>query len=169
MRAGEDVVLEPRRVVISDLTVDTIEAGVDIMGTSYLDAAVKVTCSSGTYIRAIARDLGAQLGTGGHITALRRTRVGVFGSSDCVALESLPVAPLSPGAAAARAMPSRMVDAAQVDRIRHGVQIPVPWTRSQTGTVAALDEAGDLVAIADDTGELLRYRAVLVPATPDAG
>lgn len=169
IRAGEEVVLEPRRVIISDISVGTVHAGVDATGTTYLDAAVSVTCSSGTYIRAIARDLGDHLGTGGHVTALRRTRVGAFRSTDCVALDALPVDPLTPGAAAARAMPSRSVDAEHIHRIRHGVQIPVPWTRSPSGTVAVLDEAGDLVAIAEDGGELLRYRAVLVPATPDAG
>lgn len=76
-RDGEDVVLQPRAVTIHDLTVTDVRRAGD-----FLDVDLTVSCSSGTYIRAIARDLGAALGTGGHLTALRRTEVGPFALDD---------------------------------------------------------------------------------------
>ncbi len=72
-REGEEVELEARRVTIS-----AIEVGEFRREGEYLDCEVRVACSSGTYIRAIARDLGSALGVGGHLTALRRTSVGPF-------------------------------------------------------------------------------------------
>ena len=73
VRAGEDIDLEPRAVVVHELEV----LGTQAHGT-VLDVQVRVVCSAGTYIRAIARDLGAALGVGGHLTNLRRTRSGAF-------------------------------------------------------------------------------------------
>src|SRR5689334_24729742 len=84
VRAGEQVELAPRKVRIASIDVDRIEragAGVAV--------DVSVACSSGTYIRAIARDLGADLGVGGHLTALRRTAVGPFGLDVARTLEEL--------------------------------------------------------------------------------
>ncbi len=80
VRDGEQVELEPRRVTIHDLTVH------DVSGS---DVQVSVRCSSGTYIRAIARDAGALLGVGGHLTALRRTAVGEFGLDAARTLDQL--------------------------------------------------------------------------------
>ena len=78
VRAGEDVVLAPRRVTVSRY--DVLEfRRVERPGRVAIDVDVQVDCSSGTYIRALARDLGSQLGVGGHLTRLRRTRVGPFG------------------------------------------------------------------------------------------
>ncbi len=77
-RRGEDVTLRPREVTVARFDVrDVREASGE--GVSVVDLDVTVDCSSGTYIRALARDLGAALGVGGHLTALRRTRVGPFG------------------------------------------------------------------------------------------
>lgn len=166
VRAGESVDLQSRRVIISRLDLRNVAAGVDAQGTAYLDVSISVTCSSGTYIRAIARDLGEQLGVGGHLVALRRTRVGGFVAAECVSMDALPVEPLAPGVAASRSMPSHRVDDALAERIRHGVQVRAPWERSGAGTVAVLDGRGALVAIADDSDDLLRYRAVLAPTTP---
>ena len=70
VREGEQVELKSRRVTIHDLTV---------LEVSVPDVRISVRCSSGTYVRAIARDAGAALGVGGHLTALRRTAVGEFG------------------------------------------------------------------------------------------
>ena len=81
VREGEQVELQPRRVTIHDLTV----LDVDWRPTS----RISVRCSSGTYIRAIARDAGAALGVGGHLTALRRTAVGEFGLDRAHTLEEL--------------------------------------------------------------------------------
>ena len=84
VRDGEDVELKARPVTIHELTVlDVRPAG------EALDVDVSVRCSSGTYIRAIARDLGAALGVGGHLTALRRTAVGAFGLDLARTLEQL--------------------------------------------------------------------------------
>jgi tRNA pseudouridine55 synthase len=77
VRSGQDVDLEPRPVIISKFEVlDRRDLEVD--GVPVVDLDVIVECSSGTYVRALARDLGASLATGGHLTALRRTRVGAF-------------------------------------------------------------------------------------------
>src|SRR5699024_6663717 len=73
VRDGEEVVLKPRRITIDSLEVHRVEA---VGETTEVDFTVR--CSSGTYIRAIARDLGAVLGVGGHLSSLRRTAVGEF-------------------------------------------------------------------------------------------
>ena len=72
-RAGEDVELAARPVTVHEFEVPDIRGQGDV-----IDVDAVVTCSSGTYIRALARDLGAGLGVGGHLTALRRTRVGPY-------------------------------------------------------------------------------------------
>jgi|SRR5580658_1780342 tRNA pseudouridine55 synthase len=93
-----------------------------------LDIDVEVTCSSGTYIRAIARDLGAALGTGGHLTALRRTRVGPYRIEASRTLdqlaESFELIPLAKAAAAA--FPSIQLTQAQAWLISHGARLPLP-------------------------------------------
>ena len=73
VRAGEEVELAPRRVTVHELVVHDVRLGDEVV-----DVDLRVRCSSGTYIRAIARDLGAALGVGGHLTALRRTAVGPY-------------------------------------------------------------------------------------------
>lgn len=78
VRKGEDVQLAAREVTVSRFEIRDVRTG-EADGVSVLDLDVVVDCSSGTYIRALARDLGADLGVGGHLTALRRTRVGPFG------------------------------------------------------------------------------------------
>lgn len=91
-RRGEDVVLAGRAVTVSRFDVigrrDTDAAGLPVT-----DLDVIVDCSSGTYIRALARDLGTALGTGGHLTALRRTRVGGFGLDGALSPEALTADP----------------------------------------------------------------------------
>ena len=77
VRSGQDVALAPRQVTISRLEV-VGRRDVQADGIAIIDLDVLVECSSGTYVRALARDLGSILGTGGHLTALRRTRVGPF-------------------------------------------------------------------------------------------
>jgi len=76
-RAGEEVALEPRPVTIRSIDVHSVRHEGE-----FVDVDLSVSCSSGTYIRAIARDLGAALGVGGHLTALRRTEVGPFDLDD---------------------------------------------------------------------------------------
>ncbi len=116
VRAGEDVALAARPVTVSRFDVHSVrrEAG-------FVDVDVTVDVSSGTYVRALARDLGAALGVGGHLTALRRTRIGALSvervpSIDDLAAaresgESMPLVPLS--AAAAAALPALAISAAE--------------------------------------------------------
>ena len=95
VRAGEEVVLAARPVTVRAFDVLAVRRGRDgndagdAGGLAVLDADVRVECTSGTYVRALARDLGAALGTGGHLTALRRTRVGGHGLDAAATLEAL--------------------------------------------------------------------------------
>ena len=86
VRAGEQVELAERPVLIGSLELLASRAGPDSTGGTTLDLDIRVECSSGTYVRAIARDLGTSLGVGGHLIALRRTRVGQFGLELATAL-----------------------------------------------------------------------------------
>ena len=82
-RAGQEVKLEPRRIRIASFNLlDFRRVDLPDQGAKVVDADVEVTCSSGTYIRALARDLGERLDLGGHLTALRRIRVGPFDLED---------------------------------------------------------------------------------------
>jgi tRNA pseudouridine55 synthase len=120
-RAGAEVELAARQVTVGRFVVLSIErAAVTI------DVDVEVTCSSGTYVRALARDLGVALGVGGHLTRLRRTRVGPFGldlARTLAQLESeLVVVPLRDAAGAL--FPRRDLDAAAARVVAHGGWIP---------------------------------------------
>lgn len=86
VRDGEQVELAPRRVTVHELRVDEIRRPGDVPA---VDVDVLVRCSSGTYIRSLARDLGAGLGVGGHLTALRRTAVGPFTLEQAATLDEL--------------------------------------------------------------------------------
>jgi len=124
-----------------------------------LDVDVTVTCSSGTYIRAIARDLGAALGTGGHLTVLRRTRVGPYLARDAATLAeleaSLRVIPLAEAAAAA--FPRRDLTAEEARRLGHGGRLPAG---GEPGPVAAFAPDGSLVALLTEDGGQARPLAV---------
>jgi tRNA pseudouridine55 synthase len=157
-RAGEDVQLPPRLVTVHRFEVlDLRRSG------NFADIDVAVDCSSGTYVRALARDLGAALGVGGHLTALRRTRVGPYDLSRAVTLEALAteftVVPLAQAAAAA--LPQHHVDAQTAGRLAHGVPLPrVPVD----GPVAVFGPGGDLVALVENRGPHAAPLAVF--ATP---
>ena len=113
VRSGEQVDLPARRVTIH---------GLDVTGLALPDVRVSVHCSSGTYVRAIARDLGAALGVGGHLTALRRTAVGPFTLDHARTLDDLAEDfTMSPIAEAARTcFSSRDLDEAQAADVRVG-------------------------------------------------
>ncbi len=148
VRAGEQVELAARRVTVSRFEMEQLRRG---DGTIDLD--VIVDCSSGTYIRALARDLGAALGVGGHLTALRRTRVGGFDIADAAALETLADAPLiSPADAAARVMPVLAVTADEAIDLRHGKRLHGQAARLQAAEVAAVDPDGQLIGIVEARG-----------------
>jgi tRNA pseudouridine55 synthase len=126
---------------------------------------VQVDCSSGTYVRALARDLGRALGTGGHLTALRRTAVGPFTLADALTLEELaerpdPV-PIPLDAAVAAAFPRRELSAAETDRLRHGGRLdPV----GRPGPYGGFDPDGHAVALLEERTGLARPVVVFRPA-----
>ena len=123
VRAGEEVTLEPRRVTVHELTVHEVRPGAET-----LDLDVTVRCSSGTYVRALARDLGAALGVGGHLTALRRTAVGSFGIADAHTLDQLAddfaMVPLSEAARAT--FPTLELDERAATDVRFGRALELP-------------------------------------------
>jgi tRNA pseudouridine55 synthase len=142
-RSGQVVELKAREV-----TVHSLQRGSLTRGDSYLDVELGVECSSGTYIRALARDIGARLGVGGHLVALRRSTVGPFSVVNAVPTTDITADHLiSPAAAVAMIMPTVTVSATDRDHLRHGRSVPaIGWPEGQP--IAALDEvSGELVAI----------------------
>ena len=132
-----------------------------------MDLDVDVTCSSGTYIRAIARDLGAALGVGGHLTALRRTAVGGFSLAEAVTLDELAerepadVVNLPVEAAARRFFPQRQADAAEAKVLSHGGPLDPAGI---DGPYAVFGPAGGLIAIVSERDGRARAEIVLAPA-----
>jgi tRNA pseudouridine55 synthase len=145
VRDGEAVELKARPVTVERF--ELIERRGD-------DLDVAVTCSTGTYIRALARDLGATLGVGGHLTALRRTRVGGFGIETAMTLEKLAdgFAVLELADAVAASFPRVDVTAEEAARIGHGQRLVLDLAAgvngvfASDGTVVALVEERDGVA-----------------------
>ncbi|MGO4689360.1 tRNA pseudouridine(55) synthase TruB [Glaciibacter sp. 2TAF33] len=133
VRAGEDVQLAARPVTVSEFEM----LGAD-PADGFLDLRVRVVCSSGTYIRALARDLGDALGVGGHLTALRRTRIGPFGVDAATGLEALDVASalIGPAEAASRLFPRLELSAQQAIDLGHGKRIDVAPGSVAPGSVA---------------------------------
>ena len=161
VRSGEDVILEPRPVHVERFEV--LEMAPVSEDRSLTAVRARVTCSSGTYVRALARDLGADLGVGGHVRALRRTRSGAFTESEAVALDALADAPLvAPGVAARRSLPSAEVPPRDAALIRQGVQLA--WPGPDEPVVAVLC-GDDLVALARCFDGHLRYLAVFPPSS----
>ena len=161
VREGEDVELPARRVTIHEA-----EAGEFRRDGDALDFELRVRCSSGTYIRAIARDVGAALGVGGHLTALRRTSVGPFTLDDARNNADLDhVIATSIHDAARMAFPTVELDDAQATDVRFGR--PLTGVRlGSDGPVALFDPAGTFLALYEQRGE--DARAVAVFAGPAA-
>jgi tRNA pseudouridine55 synthase len=158
VHAGETVTLGARPVRVDAFDVLALRPA-----PPYLDVNVTVTCSSGTYVRALARDLGRALGVGGHLTALRRTRSGAFTLDDAVILDALPerweLLPLAQ--VARRCFPIQQLDPEQVAMVRHGralsrLRLPEP------GPVALLGESGEFLALYEQHGPVARPLAVFV-------
>ncbi|WP_129842765.1 tRNA pseudouridine(55) synthase TruB [Streptomyces sp. RFCAC02] len=162
VRDGEDVEIPARPVTVSVFTVDAVTERTAGDGTPVTDVDVRVVCSSGTYIRALARDLGAALGTGGHLTALRRTRVGPYGLDGARTLDELraglTVLPL--GEAAAAAFPRWDVDEEQARLLGNGVRLGAPELPS--GPVAVFGPQERFVALIEAEGGTSRSLAVFV-------
>ena len=136
-----------------------------------VDVDVEVEVSSGTYVRALARDLGSDLGVGGHLTALRRLRVGRFDLGVAHSLEDLAAAaeredgdgiPLVPIVEAARvSLPVHEVTAEEAVLLGHGRRIASGAARE--AAVAAIDPSGRLVAVLDETAAQSRVKVVFAP------
>jgi tRNA pseudouridine55 synthase len=158
VRRGEAVALEARMVWISRLELRSSRRG-----HRTVDVDVNVVCSSGTYIRAIARDLGDRLGVGGHVTALRRTRVGPFGLNEAstldAAAESLHVIDLA--SAVRAAFPVVELDSEHARAVGHGTVLP-RQTLPAAGPVAMLGPDGDFLALYEQAGPDARPVAVFV-------
>ncbi|QBI55575.1 tRNA pseudouridine(55) synthase TruB [Streptomonospora litoralis] len=148
-RSGEEVELAAREVTVSEFAVGDVRR-VDDPGGAFVDVDARITCSSGTYIRALARDLGAALGVGGHLTALRRTRVGPYDVSQAHTLEELAgeFTALPLAQAVASAFPVRVLDSEEARRIAHGNRI-APGELGP-GPVGLFAPDGTVVALAED-------------------
>ena len=150
VRAGEEVELSARRVTIH---------AIDVVSLDLPDVKVAVHCSSGTYVRAIARDLGAALGVGGHLTALRRTAVGPFTLADARSIDELTESfTITPIADAARAsFPALDLDDDQAADVRVGRRLDLALDT----TTALFAPDGEFLALYRE-GEDGRARAVAV-------
>ena len=152
VREGEAVALESRPVTVSRFDITALHRTDD-----GIDVDVVVDCSSGTYIRALARDLGFRLGVGGHLTALRRTRVGLFDIADAVVLDETLSANdatsgtvarlLEPADAAGRIFPRWQLTYDEDEHLRHGrvAQLTAPGE----GRFAAISPEGRLRGLVD--------------------
>lgn len=159
-RAGEQVVLAARSVTVSAFDVLAVRRGPGVS-----DVDVAVSCSSGTYVRALARDLGARLGVGGHLTALRRTRVGPFGLDHARTLDDLEAAPglsLPLDDAVDVAFARRDVDAAGAADLSHGRPLPAAGL---AGTYGVFGPDGRVLALVAERGGSARPVVVFAPAS----
>lgn len=146
-RAGEQVELAARPVRIDEFTLDSFRTAT-VAGVEVCDVEISVTCSSGTYIRALARDLGRDLGTAGHLTALSRTRVGDFGLAEAVRIEAEDAATpdlIDLATAARRSLPWVQVDESQSRAVHYGR--PLPDLTLTDEVTALLDPDGALLAL----------------------
>ncbi len=158
-RRGREVELRPRRVQVY---------GIDILGYHYPKLDVEVRCGKGTYIRALARDLGERLGCGGLIASLRRTRVGPFDVADAVALDAdaeAARAKLLPLAVAVSDLPRVTLGPEDAARLRQGQGVPLRQSPGEGEVVAAFGGDGGLIAVAkrDRDKNVLRPDKVFLP------
>jgi tRNA pseudouridine55 synthase len=162
VRSGEDVTLVPRPVTVSRFEVlarrDGVVDGIDgVDQVPVVDLDVVVECTSGTYIRALARDLGATLGAGGHLTALRRTRVGPFTLEEAQDLEAAEVTVTPISLVARRCFPALDLTAEQAVAVRFGRRLQ------------GAGLPGELTAVFDPEGTFLAlYRPDGADAVPEA-
>lgn len=151
-REGTPVRLEPVEVSIRSLEVTAITGP---------EVRFRMRCSSGTYVRAVARDAGEALGVGAHLTALRRTAIGRFRVEDALAPEQLDDAAVRASLVTPLRsldhLPDRALDEEEVRRIGHGQRLPAA---DQPAGVLTLSAAGELVAVAESDGQTIHPRKV---------
>lgn len=157
VREGEEVELAARPVTVSRFDVHDVRREADL-----IDLDVTVTCSSGTYIRALARDLGAHLGVGGHLTMLRRTAVGPYTIDGARTLEQLEesfsVLPIADAADAA--FPRRDVTAEEARLVAHGGRLKAEGTSD--GPIAVFGPDGVFLALVEEKQGQAKPIAVFV-------
>jgi len=152
-REGEEVDLEPRKIKVYNL---------DVLEWAPPEVVIDVYCSSGTYVRSLANDIGESLGIGAHLVGLRRTKSGQFSLRDAVALRRLREAFeagtwaqfLIPAAEALGDWRTIELDGELLEMVRHGHRFPAG--KGDTGWARAISEQGDLVALLEvdeETGE----------------
>nr|WP_231713494.1 tRNA pseudouridine(55) synthase TruB [Arthrobacter sp. zg-Y769] len=161
VRAGGEVNLPARPVTVSRFEIHDIRRE---NGGRLRDVDVTVDCSSGTYIRALARDLGAALRVGGHLTALRRTCVGPFSLEQASTLEELAedLRVLDLDDAAADLFPVRRLSEAEAGDLSHGRRISATGN-GQPGPVAAMGPDARVVGLLEDKGEQAKALLVFAP------
>ncbi|WP_374945408.1 tRNA pseudouridine(55) synthase TruB [Agreia sp.] len=170
-REGIDVQLKPRPVTVSEFEVLSCTPATSATGADVLDLAVRVVCSSGTYIRALARDLGRSLDTGGHLTALRRTRIGPFTVDAAADLDTVVVADalLSPAHAASELFSTLHLSDEQSIDLGHGKRLALRDAPDETGPVAAIAPDGRLVGLVGVSAGAAKILANFPADEPQSG
>jgi tRNA pseudouridine55 synthase len=156
-RTGATPDLAPTRITVAEWVIESLDGN---------RVTAVIRCSSGTYIRALARDLGTLCGTVAHLAQLRRTNIGPFDVRNAVPPDESAAARVLPPADALIGMPRHVVLSKDVPRVHHGQPVAVPpgtesGTESRGRNVALLDESGDLVAVAERDGEWWQPRVVI--------
>jgi tRNA pseudouridine55 synthase len=150
-RRGSPLDLPPARVTVHDW---------NLLERRENDVRARITCGGGTYVRALARDLGRSTGSAAHLTALRRLRSGAFSVDDASSLDDFSerVAPIRAPLDAVARLPVQRITDTELIRVSHGNPVPA---RTEGATVALVDDGGALVAIAEPQDGELRPRTVL--------
>ena len=163
-RDGQAPELAARPVTVHEFDITALVRPSDADG-DILDLEATVTCSSGTYVRALARDLGRALGTAGHLTKLRRTRSGSYRIEDARTLDELAdeftVTPLAEAAAAA--FPRLDLTEQDAGRVAHGGRLPAATLPTADGPAAVFGPDGSLIALMQEEDGRARPLAVFVP------
>ena len=149
VREGVEVDLAAREVTVSSFLLRAARPADE----GCLDLDVAVACSSGTYVRAIARDLGAALGVGAHLTSLRRTRIGEFAVEDAVAVDAIGAEGLmAPAQAALRVLPEALADPDQARALRQGKRVADFGGAFSGPRAAAIAPDGALIGVIERRG-----------------
>ncbi|WP_066364966.1 tRNA pseudouridine(55) synthase TruB [Herbidospora mongoliensis] len=155
-RQGEEVELQARPITVHAFEVTSVVLG------EHVDVEAVITCSSGTYIRSLARDLGAGLGVGGHLTALRRTRVGPYPVERARTLDQLQkdcvILPIAD--AVTQAFPRRDVTEDEARLVSHGGRLTAAGLGE--GPIGVFAPGGELLALVEEKGGTAKPLAVFV-------
>jgi len=165
VRSGDEVKLKARPVTIHRFEMTGDPRLVSDGGNTFLDFDAVIDCSSGTYIRALARDLGSALNVGGHLTALRRTKIGSYSIEQAQELdglnsENLSVLPIE--LAATQQFQVRELSDQDAIDLRHGKRLRV-LAETETEPTAAIDSKGKLIAMLTKSGNAAKSLVVFAP------